>query len=94
MIRAIENLRSTSGDCAAVALYTCSKTVVLVGVLEQQLFAVDTHGRIKDKNGEKTGCLVVFDKHPNDVQHLSSWLLKGQDKGVGGDELQSFPIMR
>jgi len=94
LVKAIETLQNDTLDCAA-ALYTCAKTVVLVGVLEGQLFAIDTHARVVNTKDEKMGCLAVFYKHVDEVEHLCSWLQEGlKERGVRDNELQSFAIMR
>lgn len=70
-----------------------------------QLFVIDTHSRIESISGNKTACLVIFEKHPKEVEHLCSWLLRGLPrKGAKCDcdrdqrtctcEMQSFSIMR
>lgn len=94
MVKAIKSIRSSS-ESSTFALYTCSKQVVFVGVLRGQLFVIDTHSRVEDSDGNKTACVVVFDKHPKEVEHLCSWLLKGlRAKGVEPSAMQSFSLMR
>jgi len=93
LTQAIETLMSV-GDCA-VALYTCAKTVVLVGALNGNLFAIDTHARFVNAKGHKVGCLTVFEKQADEVEYMCSWLQEGlKEKGVGDDEMQSFSVMR
>ena len=104
LAKAIRNLKlSSTSNQSSVAMYTCKKVVMLVGVIGGQLLVIDTHSRIESISGNKTACLVIFKKHPNEVEHLCSWLLGGlKSKGAMCDcdcgqcncEMQSFSMMR
>lgn len=79
----------------AVAIFSSAKKVVSVGAYEGQLFIVDTHQRFKMSNGDRTACVVVFNRDHDDAKRAVSWLVQGlQEKTVDSEEqLQSFSIL-